>query len=213
MGQVRCPMLRKTLISLSLLAAFAAQAQTSPAPAAAPAAPAAPSSPAKKELVARILKVQQPAIEALARGLVERPALEIMNGAMQALPSRIAKDKQESVARDIQADAQKYVDETGPIVQRRAIAIAPTTIGAVLEQQFSEDELRQIATMLENPAILKYQGAVPAMQQALGEKLVADTRPQVEPKVRALEEQVGKRLGLGAQSGGAPAAPSKGSKK
>jgi hypothetical protein len=200
-------MLRKTLISLSLLAAFAAQAQTS----AAPAASAAPSSPAKKELVARILKVQQPAIEALARGLVERPALEIMNSAMQAIPSRIAKDKQESVARDIQSDAQKYVDETGPIVQRRAIAIAPATIGAVLEQQFSEDELKQIATMLENPALLKYQGAVPAMQQALGEKLVADTRPQVEPKVRALEEQVSKRLGLGAQSGGAPApaAPAK----
>src|SRR5207237_715152 len=62
-GQLRCPMLGKTFLTLSLLAAFAAQAQTTGAPA---------SSPAKKELVARILKAQQPAIEALARGLVER---------------------------------------------------------------------------------------------------------------------------------------------
>jgi hypothetical protein len=203
-------MLRKTLLSVSLLVAFAAQAQTTPAPAAtapaAPSAPAATSSPAKKDLIARILKAQQSAIEAMARGLVERPALEIMSSAMQAIPSRIAKDKQESVARDIQSDAQKYVDEVSPIVQRRAVAIAPTTIGAVLEEKFSEDELKQIASMLENPALVKYQGSVPAMQQALGEKLVADTRPQVEPKVRALEEQVGKRLGLSA-SGAAPATP------
>jgi hypothetical protein len=37
---------------------------------------------------------------------------------------------------------------------------------------------------------------------------VAETRPQVEPKVKALEEQVGKRLGLPAQ-GAAPAASGK----
>jgi hypothetical protein len=50
------------------------------------------------------------------------------------------------------------------------------------------------------------------MQQALGEKLVADTRPQIEPKVRALEDTVGKRLGLPAQ-GAAPAAPAAPAKK
>jgi hypothetical protein len=197
-------MLKKTFISLSLLAAFAVQAQTAGAPA---------SSPAKKELVARILKAQQPAIEAMARGLVERPALEIMNGAMQVISTRVAKDKQEATAKDVQADAQKYVDEAGPIVQKRAVALAPSSIGAVLEEKFSEDELRQIATALENPALVKYQGTIPAMQQALGEKLVADTRPQIEPKVRALEDQVGKRLGLPAQGAAAPATPAPKAKK
>jgi len=195
-------MVRKSLISLSLLAAFAVQAQTAPAPA---------SSPAKKELVARILKAQQPAIEALARGMVERPAVEIMNGAMQIVLARVPKDKQEAMARDIQSDAQKYFDDTSPIVQKRAVELSPSTIGAVLEEKFSEDELKQIAASLENPALVKYQATVPAMQQALGEKLVADTRPQVEPKVNALEQQVGKRLGLPAQSSGAaaPAVPAK----
>src|SRR3569623_904841 len=113
-------MLRKTFLTLSLLAAFAAQAQTPGAPA---------SSPAKKELVARILMAQQTAIEALARGLVERPAVEIMGGAAQALPTRVAKDRQEQVAKDIQADIQKYLDEAVPPVQKRAVALAPSTIG------------------------------------------------------------------------------------
>jgi uncharacterized protein len=189
--------MKKTFLTLSLLAAFAAQAQTTGA------APA--SSPAKKELVARILKVQQPSIEALARGLIERPAVEIMNSGMQVIAARIPKDKQEATAKDVQSDAQKFVDETAPIVQRRAVAIAPTTIGAVLEEKFTEDELKQIAAALENPALVKYQATIPAMQQALGEKLVTDTRPQVEPRVHALEDTVGKRVGVTPQA--APAAP------
>jgi uncharacterized protein len=191
-------MLKQTFLSLSLLATFAAQAQT-PAPA---------SSPAKKEIIARILKVQQPAVEALARGLVERPALEIMNSAMQVIAARVPKEKQEAVAKEVQADAQKFVENAGAVVGRRAVALAPTTIGAVLDEKFTEDELKQIAAALENPALIKYQATIPAMQQALGEKLVADTRSQVEPKVHALEDQVGKRIGVSPQEAApAPAKP------
>ncbi|MEJ6023342.1 hypothetical protein [Ramlibacter sp. PS4R-6] len=187
-------MLKKSLLSLSLLAvAFAAQAQTSPA---------------KKELAARILKSQQPAIEAMARGLVERPALEIMGGAMQVIGQRVPKERQEAVAREVQGDAQKYAQETVPMAQQRAVAIAPTTIGALLEERFTEDELRQIASALENPALIKFQNNLPEMQNALGEKLVADTRSAIEPKVQALEASVGKRLGLPAQ-GAAPAPAAK----
>lgn len=196
-------MLKKTLVSASLLAAFAVQAQGLPP------APSTAGSPAKKESIARILKAQQPAIEALARGLVERPALEIMSSAASVLPSRVPKEKQDAVGKEIEADIRKYVDESVPVVQRRAVALAPTTIGAVLEEKFSEDELKQIASALENPALVKYQGTVPVMQQALGEKLVAETRPTIEPKVKALEEQVGKRLGITQGAAPAPAAPAK----
>jgi len=186
-------MLKKTL-TLSLLAlAFAAQAQTSPA---------------KKELVARIIKSQQPAIEAIARSLVERPALEIMGGAMQVIQTRVAKDKQEATARDVQAEAQKYAQDAVPYAQQRAVALAPSTVGSVLETNFNEDELRQIAAALENPALIKFQNALPEIQNVLGEKLVADTRTTIEPKVRALDDAVSKRLGLPAQ-GAAPAAAGK----
>jgi hypothetical protein len=197
-------MLKKTLISVSLLAALAASAQTLPP------APSTAGSPGKKDAIARILKAQQPAIEALARGMVERPALEIMSSAASVLPARIPKEKQDAVGKEIEADIRRYVDESVPVVQRRAVALAPSTIGAVLEEKFSEDELKQIASALENPALVKYQGTVPVMQQSLGEKLVAETRPQIEPKVKALEEQVGKRLGItNGAAAPAPAAPAK----
>lgn len=190
-------MLKKSLIALALVAAVTAQAQT-------PAAPAAAASPAKKELVGRILKFQQPAIEGVARNLVEQPAMELMQDVSRALPVRVAKDKQEQVAKDIQADVRKYLDDAVPMVQKRAVAIAPTTVGAVLEKEFSDEELRQLAAMLESPVYGKFQRVSEEMHKSLADKLVADTRGQIEPKVRALEETVGKRLGMTPPTAAAP---------
>ena len=174
-------MLKKPLLILTLLAACcAAQAQ---------------STPAKKELVGRILKVQQPSIEGVARRLAEEPALRMLAMAEQALP-RVAADKQEAVAKDIEADAKKYVDETVPLVRDRAMKLAPTTVGALLEEKFSEDELKQIVAFLESPAVLKFQQLAPEMQKTLTDKLVADMRPTVEPKIKALDQSIAKRLGV-----------------
>ena len=50
----------------------------------------AQSTPAKKELVARILVLQQPAIEQTAQALVERPAMQMQQQAILALQARVA---------------------------------------------------------------------------------------------------------------------------
>jgi uncharacterized protein len=187
-------MLKKTLLAAAILGtALAANAQT---PAAAPTA-AAPSSPAKKELVARILKHQEPAVQAIARSLVEQPAMDLMQDVSRALPARVPKDKQDAVAKDIQADVKKYLDDAVPYVQARALKIAPETIGASLEQKFSEDELKQLIGILESPVFIKYQQMGDDLRKQFADKLVADTRSTIEPKVHAMEESVAKRLGVG----------------
>jgi hypothetical protein len=183
-------MLNKTTIAIALALVLPFAAAQTPAPA------QPPSSPTKKELVARILKIQQPGIEGMARNLVEQPAMDLMRSAGNALPSRVAKDKQEAVAKDIQADVQKYMAETVPLVQARAVKLAPTTIGSLLEEKFSEDELKQVVAIIESPVYGKFQRMGEDMQKALLEKLVTEMRPTVEPKVRALEQTIGKRLGV-----------------
>lgn len=169
----------------------------------------APASAAKKELVARVLKLQQPGIEAMARQLAEQPARQLLQGASQGL-QRLPTERREAVARDIEADVRKYIEEATPIVRDRAVALAPTTIGPLLEERFTEDELKQIIATLESPVNRKFQSMGGEMQRAIGEKLVADTRGQVEVKVRALDQTVARRLGItpaaGAASGAKPAA-------
>jgi uncharacterized protein YqgV (UPF0045/DUF77 family) len=194
-------MFKKSLLILALALALAG-----------PAAVQAQSTPAKKELVARILKLQQPSIEGMARALVEQPALELISNAAGALPNRVAKDKQEAVAKEIHGDVEKYLAETVPIVQARAVKLGPTSIGTLLEEKLTEDELKQVVGILESPAFAKFQRLGDDMQKVLVDKLVADTRATVEPKVRALEQTVAKRLGVTSAppaAGAGPRAPAK----
>ena len=187
------------ILAAALAAAAGAHAQVTP-PASAP-----PVSQAKKELVQRVLQLQQPAIEGLARRLAEQPAAMLMQEAGAVLQQRVPADKREPTAREIQGDVKKYVDDTVPVVQQRAVKLAPETIGAVLEANLSEDELRQVIGYLESPVQRKFQQLTGDMERALTEKLVEQTRPQVAGNLKALQDSVGKRLGLPAQPAAAPA--------
>ncbi len=178
---------------LAFVIAMAASAAAWAQGASAPAAASAPVSAAKKALVQRVLKLQQQGIEGLARQLVEQPAAKWAQQVQAALP-RVPADKREQVAREIEADLRKYADEATPIVRDRAVALAPSTIGTLLEQKFSEDELKQVAAMLESPAVRKFQGLLGDMQRSLVEKVVAETRGSIDPKLRALDQSIKARL-------------------
>ena len=180
--------MKKLMIAALLSSAALAGAQT-------PAA-SAPSSPAKKELVQKLLVLQQPGIEQVARGLVERPARQMMQEASLVLQRQIAPDKREAIGKQVEADVKKYVEEATPLVRERAVKLAPTTIGPILEEKFSEDELKQLIAWLESPINKKYAQIGPEMQTAFVQKLVVDARPVVDPKLQALDAKVRSTLGL-----------------
>ena len=153
----------------------------------------------KKELALKIVQLQQPAIEGMARQLVEAPATQLLQQAGSAVQQRVAADKRESVWQDIQADARRYVEDTLPLVRDRALKLAPSTVAPVLEDKLTEEEMRQIIQVmqqLDSPAYRKYNSLGGDMQRALGEKLIAETRGQVEPKMQTLQSNVAKRLGV-----------------
>ena len=172
----------------------------------------AESSVAKKELVARLLVLQQPAIEQVAQSLVERPAIQMHQQAGIALQTRVAPEKRDALAKQIQEDLKKYVDEVSPQVRQQAVKLAPSTIGVLLEEKFTEDELKQLIGILESPVNRKYQQMGGEFQKVLGEKLVAQMKTVVEPKVKALEQTVVKHLGLPPPAAKAPAPAAKSSK-
>ena len=148
----------------------------------------------KKALVAKILVLQQPNLDNMARGMIEQPAAQLMQQVSIAVRQRVPEDKREELGREVQADVKKYIDETLPIVRDSASRLAPSTVGAVLEERFSVEELKQIIALLESPLNRKYQAAGADMQRALTEKLVAESRASVQAKFQALEQSVGKRV-------------------
>ena len=199
--------MNRLFVSALLASAAIAHAQGPSAASAAASAP--PASPAKKELVHKLLLLQQPGIEGMARNLVEQPAARMMQAAGQALQQQVPPEKREAAAKTIEADIKKYVEDTTTIVRDRAIKLAPSTIGATMEEKFTEDELKQLIAWLESPVNKKYSQLGPDMQGNFMQKLVADSRQLVEPKLQALDTKVRATLGVPAAGAATSSAPAK----
>lgn len=167
----------------------------------------AQSSPAKKELVNRILVLQQAAIEQTAQTLVARPAMQLQQQAAMALQTRVPPEKREAAAKLVQQDLKQYVEEVGPQVRQQAVKLGPSTIGALLEEKFTEDELKQLITIIESPVNRKFMQMGGDFERALGEKLVAQTQSLVAARVKVLEQAVVKHLGLPPPADSKAAAP------
>jgi hypothetical protein len=199
----------KRLITVALLAcASTAFAQSTPA---APAAPAATASPAKKELVAKLLQLQQPGLENLAKAITQRPIAQLTQQA-GAMLQQLPPDKREATAKSMQADVQKFVEEAVPLIRDRAMKLAPTTIGPVLEEKFSEDELRQLVAWHESPLKKKYEQSSGEMENALMQKLSAEIVPVLDPKLAALRDKLGATLRQAAGGANAGRPPASGAR-
>ena len=180
-------------LAVAIASGAAGQAQVSTA-----------SSPAKKELVQKILVLQQGEIEQVARNIVERPAAQMMQEAGLAMQRQVPPDKREAMGKAIEAEVKKYVDEAYPLVRERAIRLAPSTLGAALEEKFSEDELKQLLAWVESPVNKKFQQLGPA-RNAFVQKVLSESIAAVDPKVGALDARIRVILGVPpANQGAAP---------
>ncbi len=192
------PLIRVVVVALgATVLASAASAQ------------AAAGSNAKKELVAKVLQLQQANIDSMARSMLEQPAMQLMQQLNPVLAQRVPADKREALAREIEGDMRKYIDESLPLMRERAAKLAPSTIGTVLEEKMNETELKQVVAMLESPTVRKYQSLLGEMQRSFVEKLVAETRPQVQPKIQAMQQSISQRLAPYASAASAPPAAPK----
>jgi hypothetical protein len=183
--------MRAWIMVLALAASGLAQAQ---------------STPAKKELAAKLVALQQTGIQNVGRQIAGQTSQRALQAAGRALP-RVAADKREAAAKEVQADVKKFFDEVEPMLRERAGKLAPAVLQPIYEEKFSEDELKQVIAWLESPVSKKFQQVDGEAAKALAEKLVADSRPTIEAKLKTLEATVAGRLGL--QPGSAASAPAK----
>jgi uncharacterized protein len=149
----------------------------------------------KKELAAKLVQLQQQGIENVGRAIAGRTSQQVLQIAGQAL-QRVPPDKREAVGREVQADVKKFHDEVEPLLRKRAIELAASTLSAQYEERFSEEELKQVVTWLESPTSRKFAQFDADQGNALADRVMADTRPTIEPKLKALEASIGKRLGV-----------------
>ena len=161
----------------------------------------------KKELAAKVIQLQTSLTENVGGGLADQVAQQVLQTAGRAM-SNVPTDKREAVGKDVQAEVKRFHGELSGFLKDRASKLAPTVIGPTLEEKFSEEELKQLVAWLESHVSKKFHQAENDMQGVMAQKLVEDTRPTVEPKLRVLEQSLQKKLSNGNPAAAAPAASS-----
>lgn len=195
MHNATVPTFLSTLLAALALAAGNAVAAT---PAATPAAAAAPVAavaipPAKQALIDKILKLCN--LDSIGQTMLQMPVSDAVQQARAVLQGRASAEKRDAAMSDIVNEAQKFMDETGPMTRASADKLIPTTVAPLLAERFSEDELRQLVALLEeSPLKKKFETMLPEMKKNLGEKMAADVGPVVNPKLQDLKERIGLRL-------------------
>jgi len=180
-------------VAAALTVAGAAHAQTK---AAVPANLPAPDAE-KQKAIDRILANVHPengVIQAL-----QRPAIEAMQKSMIAMQTQhVPKERMDKAMKDIAADVQHYVEISTPVVTASAKKLTNQTVGPLLAQNFSADELRQLAAMFESPVKAKFDKLIPQLEIAVGDKVTADVGPAINKNIQALTESVGTKLRIAA---------------
>jgi hypothetical protein len=172
--------MKKSILAAALLAVAAlAQAETSPA---------------KQELINKVLQLQQPMLDQMSRQLAEGDALRLMQNAMSVIQFKVPPEKREALAKDVQGDVKKYVDDVRPTLRDRLTKLAPGSVGTLLNERFSEDELRQLIAVLDSPVLRKFSQMGPELNKALFDKISADSKAQIEAKLHTLDATIVKRL-------------------
>lgn len=201
----------KLAIAASLVAAaplIHAQGLTTAAAPSAPAAPVAPPSPAKQALINELLTIQKPGIEAMARSIVQQPLSRLLPEIKQAL-LKVPADKRATVAQSIQTSLQQFAQTNGDALAAQADKLQPTVVAPLLNERFNEDELRQVVAFLKSPVSKKFAEVGGEMQNAMGQKLMADNAPTLESHFKVLQIDIAKQLGITPAAAPAASAPAK----
>ena len=185
--------LLRTCLHLALAAALsvacAAHAQTK---AAAPANLPAPDAE-KQKAIDRILANVHP--ENGVINALQRPAIEAMQKSMIAMQTQhVPKERMDKAMKEIAADVQHYVEISTPVVTASARKLTNQAVGPILAQNFSADELRQLAAIYESPVKAKFDKLIPQLEAAVGDKVTAEVAPAINKNIQALTESVGTKL-------------------
>ncbi|KQZ39593.1 hypothetical protein [Duganella sp. Root1480D1] len=153
---------------------------------------AAPVPAAKQELVNRVLQLWHP--ESIGESMLQAPVGDAVQQARAVLQGRVSPEKRDAALKEIVADARQFMDQNKPLAQASAQKLVGTTVAPLLAERFTDDELRQIITILESPVKKKFEAMVPELQKKLGEGVAADTRAVMDPKLQELQQRIGMRL-------------------
>lgn len=148
--------------------------------------------PAKQALVQRVL--DKMGLESVGLQMLQAPVADMLRQSRVVVQSRVPADRQDATMKDITAEATTFVEQESPGLRTSTRAIVQSSVAPLLAQKFSEEELKQLAGILESPVLAKFESVVPEMKKAVGDNVAKANAAQIQPKMTALQNRVGLKL-------------------
>ncbi|HEV6965878.1 DUF2059 domain-containing protein [Roseateles sp.] len=161
-------------------------------------------SPAKKALIDKIVALQQQGLaEGLAANIIQGPLSQLTQAGRAAL-QQVPADKREATAKAMDGDLKKFVEENVPYLKDKISKAVPNTASALLDERFNEDELKQILAWAESPVSQKFGLASVELQKAVAQKVMSEAGPTLDGRLKTLQSNLAKQLGLQPPPAAAP---------
>lgn len=153
---------------------------------------AAPVPPEKQAPVQRVLA--RMSMDSVALAMLQKPIADALGQARVVLQSQVPAERREAALKDINAEAARTFDEEAPLVRASARKAIDGELAPLLAQRFSEDELKQLAAILESPLLAKFEALNPEMRKTVGESVAKANGAQVNARLTELQNKIGLRL-------------------
>ena len=156
-------------------------------------------SPAKKALIDRIVALQQQGMaEGMASSIIQGPLGQLTQAGRNAL-QQVPAEKREATAKAMDAELKKFIDENVAYLKDKISKAVPNTSSALLDERFSEDELKQVLAWAESPVSQKFGLVTVELQKAVAQKVMTEAGPTLDGRFKTLSANVAKALGMPAQ--------------
>ncbi len=150
----------------------------------------------KQEWAAKVVALQQgPELDRLISQLANSATEEVLQNWAPKLQADVPPAKQQQAKDELNAELKKAYDDISRTIKSKVVPASGDVLVPAYMDRFSIDELKQIATFFESPAIKKYQAAAPELGGLLVKQLIEATRADVTARVKQFDDVAAKIIG------------------
>ncbi|MBI2726494.1 MAG: DUF2059 domain-containing protein [Polaromonas sp.] len=150
----------------------------------------------KQEWAAKVVALQQgPELDRLIAQLADSATEEVLQNWGQKLQADVPAARQQQAKDELNAELKKLYDDITRTIKSKVIVASGDALVPAYMEKFSIDELKQIATFFESPAVKKYQAAAPELGASFVKQLVEITRADVTGRVKQFDDSAAKIIG------------------
>ncbi|RYX95282.1 MAG: DUF2059 domain-containing protein [Comamonadaceae bacterium] len=150
----------------------------------------------KREWAVKVVSLQQgPELDRLVDQLADSTTQQLLATWRPKLQANVPAARLPQVTEQLNAELKKYFEDVSGVIGGKVTKVSTDALVPAYMERFTLDELKQIASFFESPAIKKYQAAAPELGSVFVTQLVEATRDDVNARMKTFDSAADKIIG------------------